>query len=360
MGGSVKAKAVVAAGLLAASVVVGVAALFPTYLGAAPLTAQVDQLVLDSVLLAGWALAIILLLPLPRSHPVAGAGLATGVTVAAVGLRLADLGAVIHAGAGIAGPGLWLTVTAWALAAAGSVVAVMAGRRHRALGRLTLHPWPLAVLAGAASAFTAIAFVPGWDAYHIVVATQSRTLSQTLGNAFSSAWPVTAGNAVVVAVIGLVPVAAVLWRPRAFGVALLGGLLVLLVGQVASALALTDQAVSLPQIGISPAQAAQLGVHVHAGLNGWFSAEVEGTFALIVVWAARCLLPERKPPVAAQAPAGGISPPAWPPTGGAHEGDWPETAVQWSDAPSSAWSDAPRSAWSDAPSSAATARKASW
>ncbi|HWG74748.1 MAG TPA: hypothetical protein VG184_11915 [Acidimicrobiales bacterium] len=323
-------KTVAAAGLLGASVVVGVVALFPAYLAGAPVTAQVDQLVLDSLLLAGWALAVALLL---ARHPGAGAGLATGVTVAAVGLRLADVGAVIHGGASLAGAGLWLTVAGWFLAAAGAVTAVMAGAK-RAVGGPTCHPWPVAILAGAASTLTAVAFVPGWDAYHIVIASQSRTVTQTLGNAFSSPWPVTAGNAVVVAAIGLVPVIAVLWRPRVFGTALLGGLLVMLVGQVASALALTDQAVSAAQLGIGAAQATQLGVHVHTVLNGWFAAEVEGTFALLAVWVARWLLPDRKPPVAAPAPTGGISPAGW----------LEETPVQ----------------WSDAPSSAATARKASW
>ena len=339
-----KAKNIISVVLIGMSVVIGVVALFPTYLGGAPLTRQVDQLVLDSVLLAGWALAVCLLLPLHLRRSGVGAGVATGVTLAALGLRLADVGSVIHNGAGFAGPGLWLTVAAWFLAAVGSVVALLAARAEGALGRLSAHPWPLAILAGAASAFTAIAFVPGWDAYRIVITAQSRVLTQTTGNAFSSPWPVTAGNAVVVAAIGLIPVVAVLWRSRPFGTAMFAGLLVMLVGQVASALALGNQAVPLAQLGIPPGQAALLGVHVHFALNGWFSAEVEGTFALVVVWAARCLLPDRRPPVAVKPVAGGLSPTGWPATPGWPEAAYPETAVQ----------------WSDAPSSADTARKASW
>lgn len=118
-----------AALLLLGTIVLHVVAMMPTYFGGS-LTSQPDQAALYSVLAASWALALAIGLTGPHRMPVAAA-LATGVAVAELGFRVADLGDALKYGTDTAGAGLWLMESAWVVGAAGAVVALLAARsRH--------------------------------------------------------------------------------------------------------------------------------------------------------------------------------------------------------------------------------------
>ena len=124
-----------AAGLLVATVVLHVVAMFPGYfLGSSSgssLTSSPDQAALYSVLAASWALALAIGLTGPDRTPMA-AGLAVGVAAGELGFRVADLGDALKYGTSLVGPGLWLMEAAWVVGAAAAVVAVLAARRrHR-------------------------------------------------------------------------------------------------------------------------------------------------------------------------------------------------------------------------------------
>ena len=151
------------------------------------------------------------------------------------------------------------------------------------------------------------------------------------------------GNVLVVVAIALIPLVGVLWRPRIFGVGLLGGLLIMLVGQVASAILLGSETVPLSSLGLTAAQASQAQIHARYVLNGWFSAEVEGVFAILILWVARVLVtdrplrPARPDPVAPRpeaAPAAGWTPtsPEWTQRSGEWSSGWAQPSGEWSQA----------------------------
>lgn len=124
-----------AAGLLFATVVLHVVAMFPGYfLGStsgSSLTSSPDQAALYAVLAASWALALGIGLTGPDRTPMAAA-LAVGVAAGELGFRVADLGDAIKYGTSQVGAGLWLMEAAWVVGAAAAVTAVLAARsRHR-------------------------------------------------------------------------------------------------------------------------------------------------------------------------------------------------------------------------------------
>ncbi len=124
-----------AAGLLVATVVLHVVAMFPGYfLGSgtgSSLTSSPDQAALYSVLAASWALALGIGLTGPERTPMAAA-LAVGVAAGELGFRVADLGDALKYGSSLVGPGLWLMESAWVVGAAAAAVSVLAARRRHA------------------------------------------------------------------------------------------------------------------------------------------------------------------------------------------------------------------------------------
>ncbi len=136
-----------AAGLLVATVVLHVVAMFPGYfLGSgtgSSLTSSPDQAALYSVLAASWALALGIGLTGPDRTPMAAA-LAVGVAAGELGFRVADLGDALKYGTALVGPGLWLMESAWVVGAAAAVVSVLAARRRHS----TAAPAAGAALAG--------------------------------------------------------------------------------------------------------------------------------------------------------------------------------------------------------------------
>jgi hypothetical protein len=122
----------IAGGLLAATVVLHVVAMFPTYFTSqGSLASQTDQAALYAVLAASWALALAIGASGP-DRTKGAAALAVGIAATEFGFRLADVGDAVKYGTQTAGAGLWLMAAAWAvglLAAGVSVLAVL--QRHR-------------------------------------------------------------------------------------------------------------------------------------------------------------------------------------------------------------------------------------
>ena len=129
----------VAGALLTGTVVLHIAAMFPTYFsgqsGHSSLVSQPDQAGLYFVLAAAWLLALGVGLTGPARIPIC-AGLAVGVAATELGFRVSDVGDVVRYGWSQGGAGLWVMAVAWLVGAAGAVAAVAAasergGRRRR-------------------------------------------------------------------------------------------------------------------------------------------------------------------------------------------------------------------------------------
>ncbi|HLI39932.1 MAG TPA: hypothetical protein VKV80_21740 [Streptosporangiaceae bacterium] len=262
----------VAAALLATGVALGVAGLFPAYLGGASLVSQPASLVPHVIYLAAWSAGAVLVL-LGASRARAGALIAAGVSVVTFGLFFADAGTVIAGGSHLMGAGLVLGLAGWLVCAAGSVLAAMlrpaglqsAGAPRRPHAR-ELGPVLLLVLAGLGAA---AAFAPSWDSYVLRAATGA-TQSFTAGYAFSSPVPVAAGDVVAMVALAAAVAVAALWHPARQGAFLLGGAVLPMAAQAVSALVQAGEPASPSQLGISPAQAAQAGLTISSGLTPAF------------------------------------------------------------------------------------------
>lgn len=302
--GGTSPRAVIAASLLAAGVVGGIAGLFPSYLSGVSLASQPANLVPHVIYLAAWAASAVAIL-LGGARLRAGALLGLGTSVVTFGFFFADAGQVIAGGAHLMGAGLALGLAGWLVCTAGAVLALLprpSGARPRPAGRTALAgmagmagligetglvkpDWRdrrtlLALgLAGAAALGTAISFAPSWDSYTLRTPT-GVVHTLTAGNAFANPAPVIAGNVAVMAALVLAAVAAALWRPTRLGAALLAGAAIPMVAQAISALIQAGEAVSPAQFGISPAQAAQAGLTISSGLTPVFW--VYGVFVVLL------------------------------------------------------------------------------
>jgi hypothetical protein len=269
---------VLAALLLAAGVVLGIAGLFPDYLGGTSLAAATDNLVAHVIYLAAWTASAVLIV-LGGNRRRIGALLATGLSIVTFGLFLADAGTPIAGGAHLAGAGLVLSFLGWLICAAGSAVAFLispartaapgASGRLITLGRprgAGLGPAILLLLAGLGAA---AAFAPAWDSFTLrTAAGQAQTF--TAGNAFSDPAAVIAGNVVVMVALAAVVIGAALWRPVRHGAVLLAGAIIPMAAQVISATVQVGESTSPSQFGFTPAQASQLGLTINAGLTPAF------------------------------------------------------------------------------------------
>ena len=242
--------AIAAAALLAVGVILGVAGLFPAYLGGSSLAQQADQLIPHVIYLAVWTASAVLIL-LGGARLRLGALLSLGLSVVTFGLFLADVGTAIAGGGNAAGAGLVLALIGWLACAAGSVVAFL----HRPAGSAVsvggsaagghaghqvslrrprgaeLGPVMMLVLAGLG---LAAAFAPAWDSFTLrTAAGQSQSL--TAGNAFSSPGLVIAGDVAVMLALAAVVIAAAFWRPVRHGAMLLAGAVIPMAAQAISA-----------------------------------------------------------------------------------------------------------------------------
>ena len=104
-----RGRAMVAALLLGVGVALGIAGLFPDYLGGTSLAAQPDNLVAHVIYLATWTAGGVLI-ALGGARVRVGALLATGLSIVTFGLFLSDAGTPIAGGAHLAGAGLVLSL----------------------------------------------------------------------------------------------------------------------------------------------------------------------------------------------------------------------------------------------------------
>ena len=116
--------ALAAALLLGVGVILGIAGLFPDYLGGTSLAAQPDNLVAHVIYLAAWTASGVLIV-LGGTRLRVGALLATGLSIVTFGFFLADAGTPIAGGAHLAGAGLVLSLLGWLACAAGSALAFL-------------------------------------------------------------------------------------------------------------------------------------------------------------------------------------------------------------------------------------------
>jgi hypothetical protein len=259
--------AAIAAALLAAGVVCGIASLFPSYVAGASLAQQSAELVPHVIYLAAWSMSALLIL-LGGDRLRAGALLGLGTSIVTFGLFLVDLGQVIAGGAHLAGAGLVLGLVGWLGCAAGSTMAFRLGPAGSVGQPKTSQVGPAValILAGLGAA---IAFAPSWDSFVLRTA-DGTTRSLTAGNAFANPGPVIFGNVAVMVTLVAVVAAAALWRPVRLGTALLAGAAIPMVAQAISALVQVGEGATPQQFGISSAQASQIGLTIDSGLTPVF------------------------------------------------------------------------------------------
>ena len=269
----------IAAGLLAAGVVLGIIGLFPGYLAGDSLAKQPPELVPHVIYLAGWTASAVLI-ALGGTRLRLGALLGAGLSLVTFGLYFADAGTAMAGGLHLADAGLVLGIAGWLACAAGSAIAMLlpaAGRpglfrprgSQRLLGRPRGAQVGAAILLVLGGLGAAIWFAPSWDSFTLrTAAGQSQSL--TAGNAFSNPGPVIAGDVAVMVALGAVVIAAALWRPVRHGAVLLIGATIPMVAQAISALIQVGEAATPAQFGLSPTQAERLGLTISSGLTGAF------------------------------------------------------------------------------------------
>ena len=320
---SSRAGAIVAAGLLAVGVVLGVAGLFPGYLGSVSLASRSDQVLTHAIYLGAWTVSAVLIL-LGGSRPRLGALLGLGVSAVTFGLFFSDAGLALGGTGASGGTGLILSLIGWFACAAGSVLALLvrpadgsAGLSGSAglpgtagqpgsLGRprgAAVGPVVMMILAGLG---VAAAFAPAWDSYTLrTAAGQSQSL--TLGDAFSGSSPglVTTGDVLVMIALAVAVIVAAFWRPVRHGALLLAGAIIPMAAQAISALVQITKTAPPAQFGISNAQASALGLTISSGLTPAFWIYC----VFLVVLLVSCAWMLFTPPVAA---VPGPVPPAGP------------------------------------------------
>ena len=271
---------VIAPALLAIGVALGVAGLFPNYLGGASLAKEPAELVPHAIYLAAWAVSAALMLGGSGRRAMAGgpargviasvgALAAIGISAVSFGLFFADLGTAISSSAPLAGAGLLLSLVGWLACAAGSAIALSIwrpGSPRRARGRESVLALTLTTFAVLGAA---IAFAPSWDSYTLRTAAGT-TDSITAGNAFANAGPVIFGDVAVMAVLVAVVIVAAAWQPVRLGAALLAGAIVPMVAQAISAVVQVGEAPSPLEFGFSQAQARLAGLTITSGLTPAF------------------------------------------------------------------------------------------
>jgi hypothetical protein len=284
--GRVKPGGLIAAGLLLAGVICGIAGLFPGYLGGS-LSHQPASLVPHVIYFAAWtgAAGLILLGGLQARF---GTLLAAGTSAVTFGLFFADAGTAISDGASVMGAGLVLGLIGWLVCALGSGLALRlkpVGQPDpgqpdpgRPRGFAVRHV--LTVVAALGGLGTAIAFAPSWDSY-LLRAANGNSLSTTAGYAFAEpGWVITGDVLAMISVVVIVVVAAV-WRPVREGAWLLAGAVIPMAAQAISALVQVSEPTSPAQFDISPAAAAQSGITITNGVTPAFW--LFGAFVIVLM-----------------------------------------------------------------------------
>ena len=216
-----RGRAMVAALLLGVGVALGIAGLFPDYLGGTSLAAQTDNLVAHVIYLAAWTAGGVLI-ALGGTRVRIGALLATGLSIVTFGLFLADAGTPIAGGAHLAGAGLVLSLLGWLACAAGSALAFLI-RPARNAGWAAPEPAPAvgpvpaprpapapgqvpdAGQVPVGDQFPAAVSVPAGDQFPVASPVRAGDLARTRGRLLPLGWPRGAalGPAVLLVLAGL-------------------------------------------------------------------------------------------------------------------------------------------------------------
>ncbi len=253
-----KGGAVVAAALLGVGVILGVAGLFPHYLGSVSLADRTDQVLPHAVYLGAWTLSAVLIV-LGGARLRIGALLSLGLSAVTFGLFFSDIGLATSGTGAPGGTGLILSAVGWLACTAGAVLAFLlrpaAAGRAGSLGRprgAAIGPAVMMILAGLG---VAAAFAPAWDSFTLRTAA-GQTQSLTLGDAFSGTTPglVITGDVLVMLAVAVTVVVAAFWRPVRHGGVLLAGVAIPMAAQAISALVQAGQPASPAQFGISNAR----------------------------------------------------------------------------------------------------------
>jgi hypothetical protein len=283
----------ISAALIGVGLVLGVVGLFPVYTGGVSLASQAVNLVPHAIYLAAWALSAGLIL-LGGTKLRVGALLGLGTSAVTLGMFIADVGTPAVDGAH--GAGLVFGILGWLCCSAGVAFAAVTSLAIRSglgaarnlagrFGSQASHDLVPVVTLVLAALGAAIAFAPSWDSFTLrTLAGASQTV--TAGNAFANPAAVIAGDVLtMIALVGVV-VAAALWRPLRLGAALAIGAAIPMVAQAISAIVQISEPTSPQQFGISSAQAARLGLTIHAGLTPmfWVFCAFLGTLILLCGW----------------------------------------------------------------------------
>lgn len=293
----------VAAGLLTLGVALGIAGLFPGYFGGSSLASSASEYVPHLIYLAAWAAAAVLIV-LGGARQRVGALLAAGTGIVTLGLFIADVGTAASSGANLIGIGMIIGLLGWAACTAGGIVGLVrggAGVPARPRGTdVIVH----VALGLAAAIGTVIAFVPSWDRYTLHTPAGSQSITE--GYAFANPGWVIAGDVLVMVTLVAVVLVATLWRPVRFGAALLAGAIVPVVGQAISAIIQIRGPVSPLQFGVTPGQAARIGLHISSGLTPAFWIYCAFALGLLLTWSLMLATPSPAPPAPrpAYTPAG--------------------------------------------------------
>jgi len=288
-------------GLLVLGVVLGLAGLFPRYMGGQSLLSQWDQVIPHLCYVIGWmvtAALVALTVARPGNAARLGALFGLGLSAVTFGLFFADLGEVVS-GQATLGSGLVVSLLGWAACTVGSALALGSTSTAARAGRPGEQPQerqaersgparpgrghagPLALLVLAAIG-TAAAFAPSWDRYTLVASATGTSQTITAGNAFDNPGMVIAGNVLVMLALVAVAVLAALWRPSRQGALLLAGAIVPLAAEVPSAMIQASQQATPAMFGISSSQAAAAGLTISSGLTGIFWVFLVFVISLIV------------------------------------------------------------------------------
>jgi len=278
-------------GLLVLGVVLGLAGLFPGYIGGQSLLSQWAQVVPHLCYVIGWmvtAALVALSVARPGNAARLGALFGLGLSAVTLGLFTVDVGEVVSGQAAL-GSGLVVSLLGWAACTAGAALAFTSTGKRAPGGGPAGGPGrpgrgqagPLALLVLAAIG-TAAAFAPSWDSYTLVATTTGTAQTITAGNAFDNPAMVIAGNVLVMLAVVLVAALAALWRPARQGALLLAGAIVPLAAQVPAAMIQAGQQAAPAMFGISPSQAAAAGLTISSGLTGIFWVFLVFVISLIV------------------------------------------------------------------------------
>jgi hypothetical protein len=274
----------VAAGLLAAGVLLGVIGLFPGYVSSASLASQPVNLIPHACYFAAWAISAALIAS-GGIRRQAGALLALGTSVITFGLFCVDLATVAAEQPHHIGAGLVLSLLGWLACAAGSEIAF----RLRRAGSVGIPRGLDLVRVGllvAAAIGAVIAFAPSWDSYLLRFSTTGQAQMITAGNAFSLDGWFTVGNIIVMVVFAAVVVAAALWRPVRMGGMLLAGAAIPMAAQAVSAIVQATEPTAPSAFGYSSAQATEAGLSITNGLTPafWIYSMFVVVLAVSSIW----------------------------------------------------------------------------